>query len=338
MNSKAFLGIDISKDKLDCALLVGASVHRKTISNDGPGFAALDAWLAELRIQSLHACLEATGRYGLDVSLHLVQAGRHISVVNPALIHAHGRSRLNRNKNDSADALLIADFCREKQPRPWTPPTASQRHLQELTRLYQDRKNDLVREKNRVESAPQSADVRRLLNKHLRQLEKQIEQIQEAIGQLIAGDAQLQRDTQLLESIPGIGRATAAIILGELWFYSQLEDARAAAAYAGLTPAQKQSGTSLKRSSLCRAGNKRLRKALYFPAIAALGHNPLIQQKAVRWAAAGKRKMQIVSAAMHHLLRLAFGVLKNQAPFDPNWNLEALPAEKNKENLKEDKA
>lgn len=320
MNTIPILGIDIAKDKLDCALLVGPAVHRKTILNDEKGFADLDAWLSGLRVQNLHACLEATGRYGLQVALHLADSACcQVSVVNPALIQAHGRSRLQRNKNDRADALLIADFCREKQPRPWTPPTPIQRQLQELTRLYQERKQDLVREKNRLESAPQSLQVRRLLQKHLRQLEKQIEQIQAAIDELIASQPAMQKDCQLLESIPGIGRATAAIILGELWFYQQMTGVRAAAAYAGLTPAQRQSGASLKGSCLCRTGNKHLRRALYFPAIAALGHNPLIQQKAARWTQSGKRKMQIVAAAMHHLLRLAYGVLKNQKPFDPNW-------------------
>ncbi len=60
-------------------------------------------------------------------------------------------------------------------------------------------------------------------------------------------------------------------------------------------------------------------KALYFPAVAALRFNPLIQQKSIRWTVAGKRKMQIIAAAMHHLLRLAFGVRKNQKPFNAEW-------------------
>src|SRR4051794_32994460 len=98
MNANAILGIDASKDKLDCALLLGPAVHHKTIANDQKGFADLDAWLNALRVQNLHACLEATGRYGLSVALHLAaQSGRQVSVVNPALILAHGRSRLNRN-------------------------------------------------------------------------------------------------------------------------------------------------------------------------------------------------------------------------------------------------
>ena len=328
MNTNPVLGIDISKEKLDCALLIGLAVHRKTFGNDPKGFAELDQWLAQLPAQNLHACLEATGRYGLPLCLHLAGAQRRVSVVNPALIKAHGRSRLNRNKNDQADALLIADFCREKQPRPWTPPTPQQRQLQELARLHQDRKSDLVREKNRLESAPQAKTVRALLQQQIRALEKQILQIESAIDDLAKADPRLKAELALLETIPGIGRVTAAVILAELWFYPELEDARAAAAYAGLTPAQRQSGSSLKKTTLCRTGNKRLRKALYFPAISALAHNPLIRQKAARWAAGGKRKMQIVAAAMHHLLRLAFGVLKNQTPFDPNWTAKALSAQK----------
>src|SRR5207244_2517527 len=98
-----------------------------------------------------------------------------------------------------------------------------------------------------------------------------------------------------------------------------------------------QSGSSLKKSSLCRAGNKHLRRALYFPAITALRCNAIIQQKAARWTLAGKRKMQVVAAAMHHLLRLAYGVLKNQVPFDPNWKTPKA-GQKTPQNLKEDKA
>jgi transposase len=92
------------------------------------------------------------------------------------------------------------------------------------------------------------------------------------------------------------------------------------AAFAGLVPRHRQSGTSVRgRSRLSKAGSPRLRKALYFPAITALRFNPLIRTLGLRLKEKGKPKMLIIGAAMRKLLHLAYGVLKSEQPFDPNF-------------------
>jgi transposase len=125
-----------------------------------------------------------------------------------------------------------------------------------------------------------------------------------------------QRD--LLVSIPGIGETTTAKLLGEIMDIKLYEGARQLAVFAGLAPRLHQSGSSVKkRAKLSKAGAPRLRKALYFPALAALKHNPYIREMSERLRARGKCPMQVIGAAMRKLIHIAYGVLKSGKPFDP---------------------
>lgn len=312
------LGLDIAKLKFDCALIVGQRLTKQSFPNSSVGFNQLLHWLAKQSAADCHAALEATGRYGEALAGFLFQRGFRVSVVNPARIRFFAQSLLTRNKTDALDAEIIARFCQQQQPRAWTPPAAAQSQLQALTRLLVDLQTQRQDNQNRLESATLPAVIRclKLLD---RQLAKHIASVQQQIQQHIQTDAQLDQQNQLLQTIPGVGPATAATVLAEL--PPQLATARQAAAYAGVTPRQKLSGSSVRgRTGLSKTGNGRLRKALYFPAITALKHNPIIRALAQRLLAKGKSKMCVVAAAMRKLLHLIFGVLKHQQPFNPNWH------------------
>lgn len=126
----------------------------------------------------------------------------------------------------------------------------------------------------------------------------------------------------MLVSIPGIGEQTAAVILSEIVDWSLFESPRQLAAYAGLTPRERSSGSSVRgKPCLSRVGNARLRKALYLPAISAQRFNPLIVAFSERLLAKGKAKKQVIGAIMRKLLHLAYGVLKSGSPFDPNFTI-----------------
>jgi transposase len=115
---------------------------------------------------------------------------------------------------------------------------------------------------------------------------------------------------------------TAAKLLGELGDLTRFVSAQAVVAYVGLCPQHHESGTSVhKRTRLSRTGHGGLRKALYFPALSAMRHNPILKAFADRLRAAHKTKMQVVAAVMRKLLHLAFGVVKSNRPFDPNFLL-----------------
>ncbi len=101
---------------------------------------------------------------------------------------------------------------------------------------------------------------------------------------------------------------------------THFDNARQVAAFAGLVPRIRESGSSVRsRARLSKVGSSRLRKSLYFPAITALRFNPLIKALGLRLSAQGKPKMLIIGAAMRKLLHLAYGVLKSKRPFDPTF-------------------
>ncbi len=130
----------------------------------------------------------------------------------------------------------------------------------------------------------------------------------------------LKAQSELLDSIPGIAETTAALLLAEITDIKQYRSARQVAAYAGLVPRERQSGSSVRgRTRLSKIGNARLRRALYFPAITALRCSPFFQRWAEGLQQRGKSKMSVIGAAMRKLVHLAYGVLKTGKPFDPQW-------------------
>jgi len=319
-----FLGIDVSKNTLDVALLnEGHKPRHKVFANDEAGHTQLLAWLQQHCGQAIHVCLEATGTWATPVAQALNAAGHHVSLVNPAQIHAFGRSGLKRTKTDKADALLIARFCQIHQPPSWTPLAPEIQHLQELVRRLEHLEEMRVMEENRLSSGGVDGLVRESLDEHIAYLTQQIEKTRRQIKDHIDQNPNLKNQARLLESIPGIGAATAALLLAELGDIKQFGSARQVAAFAGLVPRIRESGTSVRgRSRLSKVGSSRLRKSLYFPAITALRFNPLIKAFSLRLSAQGKSKMLIIGAAMRKLLHLAYGVLKSQRPFDPNFCIQ----------------
>ena len=130
----------------------------------------------------------------------------------------------------------------------------------------------------------------------------------------------LKRQSELLDSIPGVGQTTAALFLAEIVDIRQYKSARQVAAFAGLVPRERRSGTSVRgKVRLSKIGNARLKKALYFPAITALRCSEFFKQWASGMRERGKCKMSVIGAAMRKLIHLAYGVLKTGKPFDPNW-------------------
>lgn len=314
----AIVGIDISKRKLDVALLVGGKTKRKSCSNDLSGFEDLQGWLQCQGALQAHACMEATGIYGDDLAYFLVEAGHRVSVVNPARIKGFGQSELIRTKTDKADAALIARFCAAMQPEPWNPPSQEVRELQALVRRLEALQEMSQQEKNRLEGPIPSEAVVNGIKAHIAYLDTEIAETERQIRDHFDRHDDLRRQRDLLTSIPGIAEKSAAVILAELRSVEYFDNARQLAAYAGTTPAEFISGSSVHRHTrLSKKGNWRLRKAIYYPALSALRCNPAIMAQARRLEAAGKAKMAIVGAAMRKLLHTAFGVLKSGRPFNP---------------------
>lgn len=154
-------------------------------------------------------------------------------------------------------------------------------------------------ESNRLAAANTTSAVSASIEEHLAHLDTQIKRTEQLIREHIDNHPQLKQQSQLLDSIPGIAATTAAVILAEVADVTQYRSARQLAAYAGLVPRERQSGSSVRgRTRLSKIGNARLRKALYFPAITALRCSPLFQAWAKGLRERGKCKMSVIGAGV----------------------------------------
>ncbi|AIA54905.1 IS110 family transposase [Acidithiobacillus caldus] len=128
-----FVGIDVAKAKFDVALLTTeGKYHSKAFPNHPVGYRQFVAWLGRYEAREAHLCMEATGAYGRNLARYLSQQQLLVSVVNPAQIHAFGKTELTRAKTDKADARLIARYCRMHRPAAWVSPAEEIVALQAL--------------------------------------------------------------------------------------------------------------------------------------------------------------------------------------------------------------
>ena len=315
------LGIDISKDKFDVCLRHPGQdqmLARHPFPNSPAGFKQLQRWLRKHGVTHVHACMEATSRYGEALALFLHQQGQQVSVVNPRRIRKYADSLLVRTQHDALDADIIARFCATQKPRLWTPAPPELRQLQDLTRLRQFMVSQRTRLQNRLHT--QSKTLARLLRRHVRQLDQTVQEIEAAITTFLQDHDELNRQVALVDTVSGIGLITAAVAVAELPPPGQLEHAGQAVALAGLDPRKKDSGKSVRGvAHVSKMGSRPLRAALYMAAVTASRSNPIIRAQTERLRARGKNGKTLICAAMRKLLRLIYGVLKHRQPFDPKY-------------------
>jgi transposase len=316
---QVFLGVDVSKLKLDVALLLPNGKFRsKVFSNDERGFAALLQWLQshEQPVQDVHVCMESTGSYHEALACFLHDRGVSVSVVNPLLVKRFAELNRLRNKTDGADAKCLALFCRAQRPERWEAPSLPVRSLQALVARLDTLLAMHQAEANRLEVA--HASVAESIRKVMAELDQAIAEVKAQIAQTIDDDPDLKRRAELLETIPGIGERTIPQLLAYIGRPQRFKSAKALIAYASLAPLIRQSGTSLdQRRGTHPMGHPEFKRLLYFPAMVAGRHNPLVAAFWKRLKAQNKPGMVIVVACMHKLLSIVYGVLRSGKPFNP---------------------
>jgi transposase len=322
-----YLGMDVAKAKLDCCLLLdeaGSRRKSKVVSNSKVGIGDLLAWVTKQHVQSdeLHVVMEGTGVYHEQAALALSNAGVVVSIVNPAQVKDFGRGLAVRTKTDGVDSFVLARYGALVKPAAWAPPAPEARMLQALLARRDAIAQDLQRERNRQEKADATdtpEPIRQSLAESISFLAKQLTQLQKDIDQHIDRHPGLKNDMRLLQSIPAVGPQVGSNMLSVIHGHS-FNSAEQLAAYLGLVPIERQSGSSvLGRAKLSKAGPARIRAVLYMAAIVATRCNPQVRAVYERLLARGKSKMSALGAAMRKLVHLCFGVIKTQRPYEPNY-------------------
>ena len=307
-----YLGIDVAKLKLDCTLLDVERDKRKSkvVPNTADGVKTLIQWCARqgVPVEQTHAVMEATGPYHEQAATQIYDAGLKVSVVNPANVHDFGRALAVRSKTDAIDSLVLARFGAAMNPPGWEPPPVHVRELRALLAPVDALTKDRLRVLNRQEkqqAAPASELVESSIEDTLAFYAKEIARLEKAINDHIDRNPDLKSDGKLLESIPGVGVKVSRMMLSVLHTH-RFTSAESLAAYLGLVPVQRQSGTSLKgRSRLSKTGSADIRARLYMASVVASQHNPHIRALYRRLLEAGKAKMAAISSGVSAEIRMA---------------------------------
>lgn len=309
---KSVAGIDVSKNKLD----VFASGKWKVVSNDATGFRALGSFLKKQKVNLV--VMEATGNYHEEVACTLCEAGFEVVVANPARTHYFAKSLGKRVKTDKVDAQMLAQFGEfqgDSQVR-FTPPSPEMRRFKTLIRMRHDLVQTRAGAKARLKGKRLDELERKLLQAQVAFYKAQIQELDQQLRLIISQKASLARMEALLLSIPGVGTITAWTLIAEIGDFLRFTSAKQVAAFAGVCPSYRHSGSSLSgNGSLCRAGNRTIRKLLYLAAMAALREEGALRDYYERMIQSGKPKMVAVVALMHKILRVAYGVVTKGCPF-----------------------
>ena len=292
------LGIDISKDSLDAHLAPTGEV--RTFPNRPAGFRRLLAWLEGQAVECI--AYEPTGRWHRDFEQTLADAGLPLARVNPWQARRFAQALGCRAKTDALDARMLAQMGASLELRRTVLPSLRQRQLRELQLARWVLVKDRTAAKNRLPHLRQPT-LKRLCQKRLRQIQRDLAVLEAEIAELIQADAALARIDRILTSIPGISRTTSATVLAELPEIGNLESQQVAS-LAGLAPMTRQSGT-WKGKSFTQGGRSRLRSGLYMAALAATRHNPDLQAKYRQLREAGKPHRVALTAIMRKLIILA---------------------------------
>ena len=307
MSSQTF-GVDVSARWFEVAHAHAEPVRR--FANTVSGITACLSWLATFGMP-VRVGMEATGSYHLPLATALHEAGHEVLVCNPLSIARYSQAVLARTKTDAIDARRIARFCEAHDLAAWTPASPAQQQLRALLTARETLVQERLRLSNRQHAASYTtpeALVTELQAPVLAAIEGQIAHIDRELAKLAAADTPLGAHLRVVVTIPGLGLTTAGALLASL-LLDRLEPSRQVAAYVGLCPQERSSGSSVRgRGHTGLLGPAFLRKALYLPAIVAMRCNPALRAFAER-----------LRAIMRKLLLLAWTLLRTGQPFSPTY-------------------
>jgi Transposase and inactivated derivatives len=303
--SPVYVGIDVAKDHIDLAV-------RPTGEPWSCPIADPDLSRLVTRLQGLGPTLivlEATGGYEVPVVSALATAGLPVVVVNPRQVRDFAKALGILAKTDAIDAAVLALFGERVQPAVRPLPDEALHALTALVARRRQLVEMLVAERQRRAQMKDSV-VRRDISQHIRWLERRLTQTTRDIGGVLEATPAWRVKDNLLQSVPGIGPHTAAVLIAELPELGQLTR-RQIAALVGVAPFNRDSGT-FAGSRHIWGGRVTVRGALYMAALVATRFNPVIRRFYLRLLAAGKRKKVALVAAMRKLLTILNAMVKHQ--------------------------
>lgn len=305
-----YVGVDVSKDRLDVALRPSGEAF--VVTRDGKG---LNELIERLQVMApALIAVEATGGFETIVAAAIAGANLPLAVVNPAQVRHFAQAVGQRAKSDPLDAAVIARFAEAVKPEPRPVPDAEARLLMELVSRRTQIIEMLVAERQREKRAA-AVRVRKSLARHIATLEKELPVIDRDIDTLVRGSPVWREKEDLLITVPGIGSTLAGTCLAQIPELGSL-DRRKIASLVGVAPFIRQSGR-WRGKSMIAGGRAGPRAAVFMAALTASRCNPVLRAFYQALLARGKPKMVALIAVARKVLTILNAMLRDKKQWQP---------------------
>lgn len=317
---KKTFGIDISKGTFDVMDSLG---NYYQFSNN---FKSFSKFLKLLDTNS-HCVMEATGYYHYQLAYFLVDNNIAVSVENPLSIKRFIQMKLSRVKTDKSDAKMICLYGQERDLKLWAGYSKNQIQSLQMIRLLDTYTKQSTALKNKIQAEEVLGNPAKIvvnsLKRSLKNLQKESLIFETSLFELVKSDH--QEILTKLESIPGIGRKTATMLVVLTDGFNRFESGAQLCSFCGLTPVIRQSGTSIKgRSRISKIGNAKLRNLLFMCSFTACKCNKACQAIYERITNKGKSKKLALIAVCNKLLKQAFAIAKSGVEYNESYR-SAIP-------------
>lgn len=321
------IGIDASKKTLDLALINLDDlnqVEQLCITNNKKGLKELEGWLKTFKIEihQILFCMEFTGLYNCPLQKYLHEKGAFLWMEMPVrIIRSMG---LQRGKNDKIDAKRIALYAarhHEDKIR-WIPPTETREAIQDLIALRNRLINAKItltvplKELETMGEKNRSKKIKSHSCKSIKSLETDIEKVENEIRCLIKKEPDMEKNINLIKTIPGVGPWTALNVVCVTNNFERLKNAKQLACYCGCAPFEHTSGTSVRgRARVSHMANKTLKTLLTMGAVSIINSRNDLSTYYHRKIAEGKNKMSTINAVRNKIIHRIIAVVERQSPY-----------------------
>lgn len=319
-----WVGVDVAKDSFVAAFynaVTDSMSEPLEFDPDRKGVRRFLSWMKKLAGKVLPAAvvMESTGCYSsrlADLMLKL-DSSLHVSICNACSVSHYIKSH-SANKTDKADARLIARYGHDSQPARLKVKSPEERLLRELV----SERKKLVRYVSSLTSKGKTLDfkeTKEINRKTIAFLKKQIEELDRRIAEAGRQTEEIDKEIDLMDSVPGVGRLSASVVYGTFGSLRQYTR-KQLSALSGLCPAISQSGSSPARGKLSKKGPSYLRSILYLCTTPAMKKIPQLRELRERLLARENScKMTAKCACMRKLLLIMKGVVDSGVPYDPDY-------------------
>lgn len=306
-SSKVYVGIDVSKDRLDIAVL--GERPEKQVDNTQEGIEKLVEWMQEIEPELI--VVEATGGYQRSAVDALFHAGLCVAMVNPTRVRQFARACGLLAKTDKLDAQVLAVFGERVQPKRYEGKSEAEKQLSALLVRRKQLEEMLKAEQNRLRTLPQS--VRSSAERIMAILKEEKKRLEEQIQQFLNEQKAWQDQREILRSAPGVGMVTSATLLADLPELGKM-DRKKIAALVGVAPMNYDSGRK-RGYRKTKGGRADVRSVLYMSTLVATRYNPVIQAHYQQLLKRGKEKKVALTACMRKFLTILNAMARDQQPF-----------------------